>query len=79
MISSVFFIVVDIVRLGFKRKWQDSDVLFLSEIIVVMEEEDLIIFEYQYYDVDSFFVKNRNSSGVNLVILNFNKVNVIGM
>lgn len=44
-----------------------------------MEEEDLITFEYQHYDADSPSTKNRNSSGVNLVTLNFNKVNVIGM
>lgn len=78
-ISSAFSIVADIVRPGSKRKWQDSDASFSSETTAVMEEEDLITFEYQHYDADSPSTKNRNSSGVNLVTLNFNKVNVIGM
>ena len=76
--SGAFSVLADMVRPGSKRKWQDSDASFSSETTAVMEEEDLITFEYQHYDADSPSTKNRNGCGVNLVTLTFNKLNIIG-
>ncbi|XP_022802556.1 vacuolar protein sorting-associated protein 13D-like isoform X2 [Stylophora pistillata] len=76
-VSGAFSVLADMVRPGSKRKWQDSDASFSSETTAVMEEEDLITFEYQHYDADSPSTKNRNGCGVNLVNLTFNKLNII--
>ena len=70
--------VADLVRPGSKRKLQESDVSFTSETTAVMEEEDLITFDYQHYDADSPSTKSVNGSGMNLVNLQFNTLNVIG-
>ena len=71
--------VADLVKPGSKRKLQDTDASFSSETTAVMEEEDLITFEYNHYDADSPSAKRSNGSGLNLVTLHFNKLNVIGM
>ena len=77
-VSSAFSVVADLVRPGSKRKLQESDVSFTSETTAVMEEEDLITFDYQHYDADSPSTKSVNGSGMNLVNLQFNTLNVIG-
>ena len=77
-VSSAFSMVADLVRPGSKRKLQESDVSFTSETTAVMEEEDLITFDYQHYDADSPSTKSVNGSGMNLVNLQFNTLNVIG-
>lgn len=51
---------------------------FTSETTAVMEEEDLITFDYQHYDADSPSTKSVNGSGMNLANLQFNTLNVIG-
>ena len=71
--------VADLVRPGSKRKLQDSDVSFSSENTAVMEEEDLITFDYQHFDADAPSTKNHDGNGLNLVNLQFNALNVIGM
>lgn len=70
--------VADLVRPGSKRKLEESDVSFTSEATAVMEEEDLITFDYQHYDADSPSTKSVNGGGMNLVNLQFNTLNVIG-
>ena len=77
-VSSAFSMVADLVRPGFKRKLEESDVSFASETTAVMEEEDLITFDYQHYDADSPSTKSVNGGGMNLVNLQFNTLNVIG-
>lgn len=71
--------VADLVRPGSKRKLQDSDASFSSETTAVMEEEDLITFDYQHFDADAPSNKRQNGNGFNLVNLQFNTLNVIGM
>lgn len=66
-------------RPGSKRKLQDSDVSFSSETTAVMEEEDLITFDYQHFDADAPSTKSQNGNGLNLANLQFNALNVIGM
>ena len=70
--------VADLVRPGSKRKFQDSDASFSSETTAVMEEEDLITFDYQHFDADAPSTKNQDGNGLNLVNLQFNALNVIG-
>ena len=77
-VSSAFSMVADLVRPGSKRKWQDSDVSFSSETTAVMEEEDLITFDYQHFDADGPSTKSVNGNGLNLANLQFNTLNVIG-
>lgn len=71
--------VADLVRPGSKRKLQESDVSFSSETTAVMDEEDLITFEYEHYDADAPSTKSTNGNGLNLANLQFNALNVIGM
>lgn len=78
-VSSAFSMVADLVRPGSKRKLDDSDISCLSESTAVMEEEDLIIFDYQHFDADGPSAKSINGNGRNVAILQFNTLNVIGM
>ena len=71
--------VADLVRPGSKRKLQDSDVSVSSEKTAVMEEEDLITFDYEHFDADSPSTKNVDGNGLNLANLQFNTLNIIGM
>lgn len=77
--SSAFSIVADLVRPGSKRKLQDSDISLSSEATAVMEEEDLITFDYQHFHADNPSTKSVNGNGLNLANLQFNTLNVIGM
>jgi len=72
-------VVADLVRPGSKRKLQDSDVSYSSETTAVMEEEDLIIFDYRHFDADSPSTESQNGNGLNHVNLQFNALDVIGM
>lgn len=77
-VSGAFSVVADLVRPGSKRKLQDSDISTSSEATAVMEEEDLITFDYQHFDADGPSTKSVNGNGLNLVNLQFNALNAIG-